>query len=320
MAGAGSAHAAGPDVETSEQVGAVSGNQVIAPIQAPINICGIAAAVLGTATAGCEGGAEATFDGPGGELWTHGNTGLGNGNQAYAPVQVPTEVSGIAAAVGGASDAWSTGGSNASVAESGRHAESGDVTTQSNYGALSGNQLLAPIQAPINACGNAVAVGGVGDAGCEGGAEADYDGPGGDLTTQDNVGLGNGNQLYAPIQAPINVCGNAVAVLGYASASCEGGSDADIDEPEHHSHKKAGYTESSTTEAADVNVNEEQLPAGGVPGLDTVTDTTGDLAGGLPVVGGLTGGLGDNVTPEDVVSTATDTVAGATELAGAGLL
>lgn len=303
VAGVGTAQASGPDVTTQDQVGAVSGNQVVAPIQAPINICGVAAAVLGNAYAGCEGGASADYDGAG-DLTSQSNTGLGNGNQAFAPVQVPTEISGIAGAVGGTASGWSTGGSHADV-ESG-HAESGraesDTLTQGNYGALSGNQLLAPIQAPINACGNAIAVGGASDAGCEGGADADYSGAG-SLTTQDNVGLGNGNQIFAPIQAPVNVCGNAIAILGHASASCEGGSDAEI--PGGHDHHDS-HKELSTTEASNVDVNEEVLPA--VPGADVVSG----LAGGLPVVGGLVG----NTTSEGVA----DSVAGVTELAGAGVL
>jgi hypothetical protein len=303
VAGVGTAQASGPDVTTQDQVGAVSGNQVVAPIQAPINICGVAAAVLGTASAGCEGGATADFDGAG-DLTTQNNTGLGNGNQAFAPIQAPTDISGIAAAVGGVASGWSTGGSHADVesgtAESGK-AES-ETLTQGNYGALSGNQLLAPIQAPINACGNAVAVGGASDAGCEGGADADYSGAG-NLTTQDNVGLGNGNQIFAPIQAPVNVCGNAIAILGHATASCDGGSDAEI--PGGHDHHDS-HKELSTTEASNVDLNEEALPA--VPGLDAVSGVTG----GLPVVGGLVG----NTTSEGVA----DSVAGVTELAGAGIL
>lgn len=309
VAGAGTAQAWGPDVISQDNVGAVSGNQVVAPIQAPINICGVAAAVLGTADAGCEGGSSAEFNGAG-DLTSQNNTGLANGNQAYAPVQVPTEVSGIAGAVGGVASGWSNGGSNATVAESGRHAES-DTTTQRNIGALSGNQLLAPVQAPINACGNAIAVGGAADAGCEGGADADYSGSG-DLTTQDNVGLGNGNQIFAPVQAPVNVCGNAIAILGYASASCDGGSDAEI--PGGHDHHDS-HKELSANESTSADVNEEMLPA--VPGLDTVSGATGSLpVDSVPVVGGLVG----NTTSEGVADTATDTLAGATQLAGAGLL
>jgi hypothetical protein len=303
VAGAGTAQAYGPDVTTQDQVGAVSGNQVVAPIQAPINICGVSAAVLGTAAAGCEGGADADYDGAG-DLTTQNNTGLGNGNQAFAPVQAPTDISGIATAAGGVASGWSTGGSHADI-ESGQagsgKAES-DTLTQGNFGALSGNQLLAPVQAPINACGNAVAFGGVSDAGCEGGADADYSGAG-DLTTQDNVGLGNGNQLFAPVQTPVNVCGNAIAIFGSASASCEGGSDAEV--PGGHDHHQS-HKELSNTESSNVDMNEEQLPA--APGLDAVSGATG----GVPVVGGLVG----NTTSEGVA----DSVAGVTELAGAGVL
>ncbi|MDA1361318.1 chaplin family protein [Glycomyces luteolus] len=303
VAGAGTAQAYGPDVTTQDQVGAVSGNQVVAPVQAPVNICGVAAAVHGTASAGCEGGADADYDGAG-DLTTQDNTGLGNGNQTFAPVQAPTDISGIASAVGGAADSWSTGGSHADV-ESGTAGSSraeSDTLTQSNHGALSGNQLLAPVQAPINTCGNAIAVGGSSTAGCEGGADADYSGAG-DLTTQDNVGLGNGNQVFAPIQTPVNVCGNSVAILGSASASCDGGSDAEV--PGGHDHHDS-HKELSTTEASNVDVNEEGLPA--VPGLDSVSGATG----GLPLVGGLVG----NTTSEGVA----DSVAGVGELAGAGVL
>lgn len=234
VANAGGSHGA---VDTHDQVGALNGNQVVAPVQAPVNICGIAASVLGTAGASCEGGAEAEMNGPGsGDVTTYDNTGLGNGNQAVAPVQAPVDVSGIAAGVAGGATAGSEGGSDATLEESGRAEES--ATTTGNDGALSGNQLLAPVQAPVNACGNAVAVFGGAAAGCEGGAEAEMDGMGGsDLTTTDNDGIGNGNQAYIPVQAPVNVCGNAIAIFGTAYASCEGGSEADIDEPHEENTK-----------------------------------------------------------------------------------
>lgn len=38
-----------------------------------------------------------------------------------------------------------------------------------------------------------------------------------------NINIITGNTIYAPITIPINVCGNAVAVLGVAEASCQGG-------------------------------------------------------------------------------------------------
>jgi hypothetical protein len=38
-----------------------------------------------------------------------------------------------------------------------------------------------------------------------------------------NAGFGNGNQFSSVIQAPTSVCGNAIAIAGFASASCHGG-------------------------------------------------------------------------------------------------
>jgi hypothetical protein len=38
-----------------------------------------------------------------------------------------------------------------------------------------------------------------------------------------NVSILSGNTVNIPITAPINICGNAVAVLGFAEASCQGG-------------------------------------------------------------------------------------------------
>ena len=42
----------------------------------------------------------------------------------------------------------------------------------------------------------------------------------GDWVTGYNAGIGNGNQTSFTFQAPINVCGNAVAVLGFANGRC----------------------------------------------------------------------------------------------------
>ncbi|WP_372444487.1 chaplin family protein, partial [Sphaerisporangium melleum] len=61
--------------------------------------------------------------------------------------------------------------------------------------------------------------------GCRGGASVKGgggSGAGGNRTDGRHSVLG-GNQVVAPITAPINVCGNAVAVLGDAAAGCLGG-------------------------------------------------------------------------------------------------
>ncbi|MCP9952770.1 chaplin family protein [Actinomadura madurae] len=44
-----------------------------------------------------------------------------------------------------------------------------------------------------------------------------------DNSTGPNIGALNGTQVIAPISIPIDVCGNAVAVIGGAQAGCKGG-------------------------------------------------------------------------------------------------
>ncbi|WP_043615349.1 chaplin family protein [Nonomuraea candida] len=52
-----------------------------------------------------------------------------------------------------------------------------------------------------------------------------------DITNGAGSVLG-GNQVHVPITAPINVCGNAVAVIGVGVAGCKGGASAYA--PAHH--------------------------------------------------------------------------------------
>ncbi|QFG27097.1 chaplin [Actinomadura sp. WMMB 499] len=47
--------------------------------------------------------------------------------------------------------------------------------TSGNFSVLGGNQVFVPISAPINACGNAVAVFGVAGAGCKAEAEVEFE-------------------------------------------------------------------------------------------------------------------------------------------------
>ena len=58
------------------------------------------------------------------------------------------------------------------------------------------------------------------------GTSADAD-PG----TSGNAGVGNGTQVVAPVQVPVNVCGNAIAVVGAAAARCQGGGRAGTPRP-----------------------------------------------------------------------------------------
>ncbi|HUR02973.1 MAG TPA: chaplin family protein, partial [Nonomuraea sp.] len=144
---------------------------------------------------------------------TSGDSSVGGGNQVNLPVSLPIDISGNSAAVLGKSQASSEGG--ASVVNTGKGGGSGNRTS-GDSSVLGGNQVNAPITAPINACGNALSLIGSSDAGCKGGASVKNSGKGGaggNRTSGDSSILG-GNQVNAPITAPINACGNALAIFG----------------------------------------------------------------------------------------------------------
>ena len=107
--------------------------------------------------------------------------------------------------------------------------DNGNTTGSGNVSVLSGNSITAPISVPVNLCGISFAVAGFSNADCDGGSSSVISGVGGDshngnTTGNRNISLGSGNTITAPVSAPVNVCGNAVAAAGYANANCKGGS------------------------------------------------------------------------------------------------
>ncbi|GAA4381677.1 hypothetical protein GCM10023088_46410 [Actinomadura verrucosospora] len=200
---------------TSGNGGVLSGNQVNAPISAPVDVSGNAVSLVGGSQAASRGGAKVQQGGSGGGQKTSGKRGVASGNQVNAPISLPVNACGNAVAVVGGSQAGCEGG--AKVKGSGK----GGQTTDGTAGVLSGNQVKAPISAPVNACGNAVAVVGRALAGCEGGSKVKSGGDTGSKQQTSGVrAVGGGNQADVPISVPVDVCGNAV---GNAVAACEGG-------------------------------------------------------------------------------------------------
>jgi len=45
----------------------------------------------------------------------------------------------------------------------------------------------------------------------------------GNITGNYNVSTASGNNVQIPVLAPVDVCGDAVGILGFANASCVGG-------------------------------------------------------------------------------------------------
>ncbi|WP_165965883.1 chaplin family protein [Actinomadura sp. 7K534] len=203
--------------QTSGNHGIASGNQINAPISLPVNVCGNGAAVLGHADAGCKGGAKVE-DGGSGDQATGGSGGILAGNQVNAPISLPVNVCGNAAAIAGAAVAGCEGGAKV---KNGGQTGSGQETS-GVLGVGSGNQANLPISIPVDICGNAV---GNAAAACDGGASVRNGGHRtGRQVTNGALGVIAGNQANAPISLPINVCGNAAAIVGQAGAFCEGGS------------------------------------------------------------------------------------------------
>jgi hypothetical protein len=95
--------------------------------------------------------------------------------------------------------------------------------TASGSGVLSGNNVEAPVNAPITVCGNTVNVVGALNpaAGCRGGGG---EAPSTDGRPGDSDGIVSGNNVEVPINAPVEACGNSVNVVGLGNTGdgCEG--------------------------------------------------------------------------------------------------
>ncbi|GII52386.1 hypothetical protein Pth03_07750 [Planotetraspora thailandica] len=220
---------------TSGRSSVLGGNQVVAPITAPVNLCGNSVAIFGDATAGCKGGASVQGSGGSGagRNVTSGRSSILGGNQIVAPINAPINVCGNSVAVLGQTFSSCRGGSSVSGGHGGHgygggkwHGNTGKSGRNISTGRSSvggGNQVVAPITAPVDVCGNTI---GKGSASCGGGSTVKWvkprGGSGSNVTTG-RSSVGGGNQVVAPITLPINICGNAVGLLGDAFAACRGG-------------------------------------------------------------------------------------------------
>ena len=51
----------------------------------------------------------------------------------------------------------------------------------------------------------------------------------GNIVGNGNIPILSGNNVQIPVQVPVDICGNAVGLLGFANASCHGGAAAFLD-------------------------------------------------------------------------------------------
>jgi hypothetical protein len=229
--------AANADVRqsTGDNNGILNGTQIAVPVSVPVNIVGNGLGILGVANASGVGFNQ-TESARRDRQSTGNNNGILNGTQAYLPINVPVNVVGNAVAVLGGAQATGVG-VNGRRAESAHTTEGGwggwgGQSTGDNNGIANGTQIYAPIDVPINVCGNSIALlgGASSQALCANNVwaprvkrhhakkESAKITEGARQSTGDNNGILNGTQLLAPINLPVNLAGNSVALLGSADS------------------------------------------------------------------------------------------------------
>jgi LPXTG-motif cell wall-anchored protein len=215
----------------ADNPGALSDNVVQVPVSLPANICGDTVTVVG----GHDSAEDILCANNGGPTYstakavTANSPGLVNGNIVQVPVDAPLNVCGITANVAGVYDT-AAGNKCANGGEHGHepmrpHSTYGpgpsagagaNAVSANSSGAVTGNVVQVPIQAPINACGDSVNVVGAFNSALDnrcvnetaGGAAAR-------ATATGNNGLAAGNVAQLPIDIPTEICGVVAAVGAY---------------------------------------------------------------------------------------------------------
>jgi hypothetical protein len=257
---------------TNGNVSVLGSNQVSAPVSVPIDICGNAAALLGIATAGCQGGAQVV-------------------DHDY-PV--------------------------------GRPASGSHGLNTKNISAGSGNSVWIPIKVAANACGNAI--GGGTKASCQGGVYlpgGNPQGGGGRGSIRQaglsagNISVGSGNQVRIPVTVPANICGNAAAVLGNSNAGCVGGATVGGG---RHDLAVGNGRQLSSAQLASVGTlpGVANLPT--LAGLTDLPQLPGLTSGGSPLPASALSALSTNVDAGGMSGNSFATLAIGSLLAGAAAL
>ena len=195
----GTAHAdSGAQGSVTNSPGVLSGNNVQAPIEAEVNVCGNTVNVVGLLNP-----AAGNKCSNGGGKHAGGHQGGGHGGGGH-------HGGGHGSSYGGAQAQGYTGDSP---------------------GVVSGNTVQAPVHVPVNACGNSVNVVGVGNTavgndcsngggggqhggGHGGGHGSSQGGSHADGHTGDSPGVVSGNTIQTPVHVPVNACGNSVSGVG----------------------------------------------------------------------------------------------------------
>lgn len=303
--------AAYADSVTDGSGGVGSGNQINVPVDIEADLCGNSLAVLGISQAECTKVSEVLYESSG-QAETDGSGGVASGNQILIPVDAALDACGNSVAVGGVSEAECVEVVEKLEEEVGGEA-SDTLSTDGSGGVASGNQIDLPVDAAIDICGNSVAVLGGSSAKCttvinviqasDDNGGSDEDGDSGGSSTDGSGGVVSGNQANVPVDAAVDICGNAVSVLGVAEAQCLE-TISEEEPPEDGGEEEApedGGEEEAPEEVPETPAPEEEPGDDGKeeqPGDDGASEIPSDdkpapeeAASELPLTGGALTGL-----------------------------
>jgi LPXTG-motif cell wall-anchored protein len=154
----------------------------------------------------------ASADGDNGPVTT-GQDGILSGNQTGIDADAPINLSGNQVTVIGQDNHTAATGSSST---SGSGTGAARPTTSGAGGIGSGNQTAADVDAPVNASGNQLTV--IGQDNDASGTGSSSTGASGSSTASPTTsganGIGSGNQTGVDVQAPIDLSGNQVTVIG----------------------------------------------------------------------------------------------------------
>lgn len=89
-------------------------------------------------------------------------------------------------------------------------------------GLLSGNLIQIPVNAPVNVCGNSISVIGILDTAAGNScANSGSDGATANGSASHSPGVGSGNLIQIPVNAPVNVCGNSASGVGIGDSAVD---------------------------------------------------------------------------------------------------
>ncbi|MFD2417977.1 hypothetical protein [Amycolatopsis pigmentata] len=202
----GSTATSGGFSSTTGEGGALSGTIADVPAAAPAEVFCTATAVIGHAHAnGCENTTTAVA---GSGTYTNGNGGFVAGNSVSPQPAGTAELFGTAlAAVGQASGA----------ANETKHVKAGGYNgSQGNDSSVSGNVVQAPVGLPAEVFGMAGSLAGQSQGSA---SETKTVTGGGGGNTQDDHGTISANLVQAPLSAPVQAFGSAVALVGRSTGS-----------------------------------------------------------------------------------------------------